>query len=79
MFDLSNCFVLQTIGHSVLTNYTSFKIMCSQLKCCKTWVFVCVPIRIKVLNIQQRIEWLFNVLETYQYKIKLLCFSACCI
>jgi hypothetical protein len=37
--------------------------MWSELKCWKT-VFVCVPIDIKILNIQQRIESLFNVLET---------------
>jgi hypothetical protein len=42
-------------------------------------VFVFVPVHIKILNNQQTVGYLFNVLETCQYKIKLLSFSGCCI
>jgi Na+-transporting NADH:ubiquinone oxidoreductase subunit NqrB len=42
-------------------------------------VFVFVPIHIKILNNQQRIEQLFNVLRKCQYKVKLLCFRGGCV
>jgi hypothetical protein len=61
MFDLFNCFVLQTIGLSVLTKYTYGDfIIKSQTNVFRTLIlqniiFVFVPIYIKVLNILQRI------------------------
>jgi hypothetical protein len=62
MFDLCNCFVLQTTEISVLTKYTfeSFIIKFQNnvfiTEILLNIVFVFAPIRIKILNNQQRIE-----------------------
>jgi hypothetical protein len=62
MFDLSNCFVLQTTELSVLTKYTFDNFIKIKKKevfrtyMLQTKVFVHIPIHIKILNIQQRIE-----------------------
>jgi hypothetical protein len=70
MFELSNCFVLRTIGLTVLTKYTidsliiKFQNNVFRTEILQNMVFVFVPVHKKILNNQPRIEHLFNVLET---------------
>jgi hypothetical protein len=62
MFDVFNCFVLQTIGFSVLTKYTygnfiiTFQTNVFRTSILQNIIFVFVPIYIKVLNNLQRTE-----------------------
>jgi hypothetical protein len=62
MFDLFDCFVLQTIGLSVLTKYTygnfiiKFQTNVFRTEILQDIMFVFVPIYIQVLNNLQRIE-----------------------
>jgi hypothetical protein len=70
MFELSNCFVLRTIGLAVLTKYSfdsliiKFQNNVFRTEILQNMVFVFVPVHKKILNNLPRIEQLFNVLET---------------